>query len=273
MIRRMHRLVLLLIGIVLVGIAGFALVWFGEGRELQPLVAGTLVDLRDGKEAEVLARGDPAFREGRSAEDLAAYWAWWKQEMGTFVEILGRRAVSTSTSTVDGTRVTTKRMTLELGFMKGKVMASFAFRDAEPDPLLTHWRLYLPSSSSFSVADDSVPAALVRTLLTRYDAEDWTGIYVGLSFRGQEASPPRVVRETLRVQRERLGRVITVDALPVDAAGTRGTSANGTGAKKAEADDVLVLHHAIQFERGLGTWTTTLRYDDGRWHVDAFVLR
>ncbi len=263
---RMHRLVLLLIGIVLVGIAGFALVWFGEGRELQPLVARTLVNLRDGEGAGVLARADPSFRKGRTPADLAAYWAWWTKEMGTFVEILGRRELTSATRMLEGAPVAVKRMTVELGFMKGKVMATFEFREAEPDPLLTHVRFFKPGEGLVAIEDDdkAVSNALLDAVIARYDAADWVGLYALLSFRGQTTSTPAAVREKFAGWRARFGRVTSLSPSLHDDLHVEG---------RLRDDRDVTVERVVTLERHTGSVVLSLRRADGRWHVDDVVLK
>ena len=62
----MNKIVLILIGIVLLSIAGFATLWFQVGGELQDRADAVLVACRDGKSRSIYDAASPAFRAGWS---------------------------------------------------------------------------------------------------------------------------------------------------------------------------------------------------------------
>ena len=248
----MNRLILFLIGIVLVGIAGFALVWFGVGRELQPVAARTLVELRDGKEQAVYERAAEAFRAGQDVGDLGAYWAWWREKLGTFVEILARRSVGARAQGAE----THKTMTLELGFMKGKARMEFEFLDAEPEPLLVHLRISTLDEGLGAKEDREQLVGRVRDLFKRYDEEDWIGFYAGLSFDLQRTWRPRMIAAQMPAKFAAQGKVEDLRLVK---------SEDGPAG-------VVVQHFDVDYERATGTAEVSQRFDDGRWSIVGFVF-
>jgi hypothetical protein len=248
----MSRLILFLTGIVLVGIAGFALVWFGVGRELQPGAARVLLNLRDGKAQVVCDEAHPSLRARWSAADLTAYWDWWGSELGGFFEILARRGVSTSTQ--DGE--TRKGLTLELGFMKRKARMRFEFITLEEGPVLTHIRLYELDEGRGAEADRDELIERVRALMGRYDASDWVGLYAALSFDLQKTWPLGKLREALSTRRAATGPVKTLSLAGSEA-----------GDEKA-----VTQTYEIEYEKARGTAKVTQQFDDDRWHITGFVL-
>lgn len=248
----MNRIILFLIGIVLVGIAGFALVWFGVGRELQPVTAKFLVDMRDGKYRAVHETVHEELRARQSVQELAAYWEWWREEMGAFVEILRRRGVSTSTANGE----TRKGMTLDLGFMKGKARAHFEFLSAEPDPLLTHFRIYKLDEGAGAESDREQLVARVKTLFAFYDAKDWTGLYAALSSDLQKAWPQAKIAEQMPQRRDAFGAVKDLRLVRTE---------DGP-------EGVVIQHFEVDYEKAKGTAKVSQHFDDDRWHVVGFVL-
>ncbi len=248
----MNRVILFLIGIVLVGIAGFAVVWFGVGRELQAPAAKTLVDLRDGKAAEVHAAADASFRERWTVDDLSSYWTWWENELGRFVEILARRDVSTSTKGSE----TVKTLTLELGFMKRKARAKFEFVSRESGPLLTHMRIYELDEGAGTKDDRGQLVARTRALLRRYDASDWVGLYAAMRFEQQKSWPLSTIREQMSVRRNAQGAVKDVQLANTE----------------EEDNGVVRQHFDVTYEKSAGKLEAVYQFRDGRWHVAGFVM-
>ena len=181
----MNRLILFLIGIVLIGIAGFALVWFGVGRELQPGAVRALMNLRDTKAEVLLEESHESLRTRWSAEDLNAYWAWWTERLGDFFEITARRGVSSSTNNGE----VRKGITLEVGFMKRKALVRYEFLALEKGPILMHLRIAELDEGTGAEDDRDELVERVRALLAYYDASDWVGLYASQSFELQQAQP------------------------------------------------------------------------------------
>lgn len=248
----MNRLVLFLIGIVLVGIAGFALVWFGVGRELGPATAGILVDLRDGKYRAVHERAHESFRERVSVADLTAYWEWWREEMGTFVEILSRRGVSTSSQ--DGE--VHKGITVEAGFMKGRALVRFEFLTLKEGPALAHFRLARLDEGRGSADDRDELVARVRRLFDLYDKQDWTALYAALSFDLQKAWPQKIIAKQMPMRRKAYGKVTDLRLVKTEEG----------------PDEIVEQYFDVDYEKASGKAKVTQQFDDGRWHVVGFVV-
>ncbi len=254
MIRPMNRLILFLIGIVLVGVAGFALIWFGVGRELNKPTIKILMDLRDGKHADVHQGAHASFRERQSVEELGAYWAWWAKELGTFVEVTKRMGVSMHTSDAGSFR----GITMEVGFMKGKARAKFRYETSGDDPLLTHFRISMLEENA-GEKEDRVPLeGITRRLFDRYDASDWTGLYAGLGFQLQQAWPLTKVNAQMPPLRAQRGQVKKLRLTKTD---------------DDPDDDVVVQHYDAEFEHGKGSVKVSFQYDNKRWHVVTFVIK
>ncbi len=259
----MNRLILFMIGIVLVGIAGFALVWFGVGRELQPGAVRTLINLRDGKAAVVLEEAHASFRQRWSAEDLTAYWDWWGNEWGAFFEILARRGVSTSTR--DGE--TRKGLTLEVGFMKRKARVQYEFLALEEGPILTHFRLYELDEGIGREADRDELTERVRTLMARYDASDWVGLYAAQSFELQKAQP----LGKLRTEMTRL-RAVTGPVKALRLANSETGPQKTTPQKANPPKNSVTQTFDVDFEKTQGRVMVSQQFEDGRWHITGFAL-
>ena len=249
----MNRLILLLIGLVLVGIAGFALVWFGVGRELHGPSTKVLSDLHLGKYADVHAAAHESFRKARSVEDLQAYWTWWTNELGAFYEVVGRRGVSTHS----GTKGSFKGLTLELGFMKAKAIGTFRFDTSGDAPILTHFRIGKLDEGLGKKDDRSGLEGFTRELFDRYDAEDWAGLYARIGFDLQQAWPLGVIQRQMPAIRSAMGKV----------QGLRLTKT-----EDGAHDDVVVQHYEVAFENGAGEAKVSHKHD-GRWEIVGFVIK
>lgn len=256
MIRPMNRLTLFLIGIVLFGVAGFALIWFGVGRELNQPTYKTLMDLRDGKQAEVHERAHASLKGRQSPDDLAAYWAWWTGEMGAFVEVLARRGISV-TETDEGSF---KGITFELGFMKGKMRGTFRYETSAEEPRLAHFRFAKLNENAGREDDRDILQVITRGLFDRYDASDWVGLYAALGFDLQQAWPLAKVEEQMPRIFEQFGKV-------------KQGGLTLTKTEDGPHQDAVVQHYDIEFEKGKSAAKVSFKYDDKSWHLVGFVIK
>ena len=249
----MNKLVIFLIGIVLVGVAGFALLWFGVGRELQPLAAGVLVDCRDGRFEDIYDRAHPRFREGRTLEQFKAYWAEVEKRNGVFREILRRVGVA-SHADAGGTR---KGLTLEVGFQKGAATARFEFLAADPDPLMLHFAIQADTPDRVEHDDRSGLEAQVRAVMVHYNEGDFTAFYTDLAPELQMAwTQKKLIAQLGELRANKAGAFVDLEI---------------TETKEGVHDAVIQVCKA-RFEKGAATLTVTHRYGAGRWDIVGFEI-
>lgn len=196
----MNKLILFLIGIVLLGIAGFALLWFTVGGQVEAQAGKLLVDLRDGKFAEVHDAAHPAFQEAWTPALLEAWWKHWEGELGGFGVINRRRRVAAST----GTHGSRKSVVLDLAFVKERAFGEFLYIEGEPEPKLRHLSLWLPTEQSQT--DRSGFEATVDKLFQRWDANDIVGLYAQLAPALQMEWPLRKMDGELPALRKAFGK-------------------------------------------------------------------
>lgn len=135
----------MLIAVVLLGIAGFAAVWFRADSTLQELATGVLVDCREGRRAQVYENGAEAFRARWTRQQFEEYLDYWRGRLGSFESVQSRMHVSASTSPEGPTQ----SVTLVLEYEKGAAEGRFDFVDSDQGLRLSHltFRIPLPDTT------------------------------------------------------------------------------------------------------------------------------
>ncbi len=250
----MNKLVLFLTGIVLIGIAGFAMMWFGTGRELQAPAVAYLIQCRDGEYAKAYEAAHPKLREGQSVEQLEALWDLWKSEHGVFGEVLQRLSVRAGTDEDTWSR----SITLELGFYKGHILGRFYFLRVDEQPRLVHVWLTPKPTTEVAESDRSSLEPSARAAIALVDASDFVGLYDALD-------PDLQMGWTLKALAEQML------ALRTEAGAVKSITLTGT-------DDKEKAHHvsqrfAVEFENAQMELRVTHRHDRGQWSIVGFEAR
>jgi hypothetical protein len=137
----MNRVLVLSLTVVVLLVAAFAATWFFQRPGLASLAEQVLVDLQEGRAADVLARASAAFRRETTRERL-------EEEARNLERAVGRlRAVR---ATKDG-ESPAGRVTLELECERGTTSGTFHFVEEDGT-----WRL-----RTFSVEVPAAPAPAV----------------------------------------------------------------------------------------------------------------
>ena len=199
----MQRLILFLIAVVLFGIAGFALIWFGTGRELQGPTIAFLTNCRDGEYQKAYDAAHPRFREAWSLEDLKRIWKHWRDQHGRFGEVVRRIGV---TEVQGGDKDSRLELKLDLGFQDGHVIGRFFFLpDDDGVQKLAHASLTRRPDVDVPLTDRSRLKVTTRKLLELLDAGDAMGFYDALGAQAQWGFTPRALFRDVPKDRERLG--------------------------------------------------------------------
>lgn len=250
----MNKIVLILIAIVLVGIAGFATLWFGVGSDLQERAEAILGEWRDGRVDEIYRDATSEFRQGRTPEQFRAYLDYWKTRRGAFVAVERRTKVSVSSREGDKD---SRGVTLEVRFERGLAYVRFVFRPGDVLALL-QMALREPDKP-VDKADAGVLEAMAHSLFMLYSEKNYIGLYDGLSPELQLAWPPARIEtelDALHVMGGRISEEFTQRSL-----------------EEEDKGELRTLVYAVDFERGPGQAKIGFQWDDDHWRVVEFRLR
>ena len=249
----MQRLILILIAIVLCGIAGFALIWFGAGRDLQGPSVAFLTHCRDGAFEKAYAEAHPRFREARSLEQLEALWAHWTGRYGPFGEVVRRINVVAAPEGASWE----EELRLDLGFLEGHVVGSFFFlTDEDGVPKLAHVSLEPRSRVDVPETDRSRLELKARKLVGWYDEARWLDLYDAFGPSLQMGWTQRRMMAELPALHARLGSVKDIVLLD--------TSDIEAGVRQ---------RFALTCEHGPAELEVVHAHAEGSWSVVGFDLR
>ncbi len=242
----MQRLILFLIAIVLFGIAGFALIWFGAGRDLQGPSVAFLTLARDGDFEGVAARMHPDALPRWDAQGTERLWTWWGKTYGDFGEVVRRIGVSPWEGGGEGAEL----LTLDLGFRGGHVVGWFYFRQHEGRSKLVHVALKPRARVDVAATERTRLDVTARKLFDYLDGDDVLAFY--------DALHPELQMQT------------DITAVAVREAAVRDTLGARTGVtlvKHASDDATETQHYRLDHERGARALRVVHRHEDGRWWV------
>lgn len=247
----MNKIVLILTGIVLLGIAGFATLWFGVGGELQELAEDVLVDWREGRLERIYEGAADPYKGGRTLAQHRAYLDHWSSRLGSFVEVIGR----TDLSDQPGSDSSRKTVLLDLAFEKGRGQGRFEFIAVDEELKLAHLSLH-DVRPPVEKEDRSALQAEARRLLRQYDEQAIVELFAALSSGPQKAWPPEQMRQELEYLHERVGRITKVELR----------------SEEQPADDQHVQRYDLTFERGHGTAGVAWTWAEQRWLIAGFSI-
>jgi hypothetical protein len=247
-----NKVVLVLIGIVLLGIAGFATLWFKVGSELQDKAAAILVDCREGRSAEVYAAASAAFREGWTQTQFDGYLAYWHARRGAFKSVTGR----TNVSTHSGGGSTTKTVTLKLEYERDTAEGFFAF-EVEGDELRLRHLSIRPTERAVDRSDRGALDVIADHLFKYYNGKEYVALYAKLSPKLQMAWPPGVMGAELEKLHAMVG--------PMDL--------NVERREVSEKDDIATAVYDVRFEKSKGVAKIDFEWTRDHWRVVSFLLK
>jgi hypothetical protein len=247
----MNRIVLLLVAVVLMGIAAFAVLWMGVDAKQRGPADQILTDWRAGRLPDVYKRASAGFRERQSAAEFQTYMNYWAGELGAF-ESVTRRLPLVSKAGPQGLH---EKTTLEVAFAKGPATVLFFFDAGEPTPRLEHLciRKVEPGAPQ---TDRSGLEPTSRALMGYYDRSEFAALYAGLSVELQWQWTLANVQAQLTRLRGILGAVKEMKLRDTQ-------EAHG---------DLVIQYFAIDFEKTGGTAKVSYGWRGGRWQVIGFVL-
>lgn len=249
----MQRLILFLIAVVLFGIAGFALIWFGAGRDLQGPSVAFLTHCRDGAFDEAYAAAHPDFQAARSVAQLEALWRHWESRYGVFGEVVRRIGVYEG----EDAGPWSEALRLDLGFQDGHVLGTFYFAtDAQGASRLVHVALAPRARVDVPASDRSRLEVKARKLFTWFDEAKWVDLYDALAPSLQMSWTQAAFMDEMPALRERLGAVQHVEL-----------------ATMQDVDGGVRQLFEVTCERGKAAFEVVHTHDDGAWHVAGFAAR
>ena len=107
----------------------------------------------------------------------------------------------------------------------------------------------------------------VRTLMARYDASDWVGLYAAQSFELQKAQP----LGKLRTEMTRL-RAVTGPVKALRLANSETGPQKTTPQKANPPKNSVTQTFEVDFEKTQGRVMVSQLFEDGRWHITGFAL-
>lgn len=248
----MQRLILFLTAIVLFGIAGFALIWFGTGRDLQGPSVAYLVASRDGDFAAAHAGMHPAARARWSPDELERLWDHWGAKYGEFGEVVRRIGVRDAPDGSDWDRM----LRLDLGFRKGHVIGRLYFKDDGGEPKLYHVALEPRAAVAVPAKDRSRLDITSRKLFDHLDKGEVLAFYDALAPVAQMQRDLTELETETQASRETLGPRKHVDL----------TSERAEGPRQVQL-------YALEYERGTQAIEVVHEHAEGAWSVVAFRRR
>lgn len=249
----MQRLVLLLTAIVLVGIAGFAAVYFGAGRDLQGPAVAFLMHCRDADFEGARAETHPRFQEARSVEQLGALWGHWEESHGGFREVVRRIGVQYPRED----QTWAECLTLDVGFKRGNVAGRFYYQDdSQGVRRLVHVALERQRLVDVPATDRSRLEATARKLFGFLDAGAVLPFYDALGADLQMSWQQAKIEADVSAWRARLGALQDVSL----------ASTRDDGAR-------VIQLYEVDFAQGKAAFEVTHRHDEGAWSVVGFRAR
>jgi hypothetical protein len=245
------KIVLVLTGIVLLGIAAFATLWFRVGGELQDLAEEVLVDWREGRVDEIWQGGSDALRYDRTPEQFRAYLDYWGERLGPFRKVLRRTNVSTFTDE----SVTRKGVTLELECEKGRGEGRFDFEVVDETLALRHMTLR-EARDPVETSDRSALQKEARTLFGYYDDGAIVPLYAAFSPELQWSLRHGTLERQSRALHERVGRITKAELR----------------SEQQPAEDRHVQTFELTFERGTGSGRVEWLWQSNRWDIVVFQV-
>jgi hypothetical protein len=249
----MNRLILFLIGIVLVGIAGFMAIWFGTGRELQAPSVAFLMNCKDRKFQAVYDSAHPAFRESRSVDQLEDLWEHWEKKHGVFGEVLRRLGVHKAPAGSAWEQM----LSLELGFFKGHILGRFYFKIDAEIPKLVHVWLATKPTVEMDPADRSSLEPSARALFSHLGASDFAALYDGFDPELQMRLTPKRLHDQMEALIATAGPLGEVTLT----------------SKTAQGDLRVVQLWKLAFDKQPFNFEVTHEHSRGQWSVVEFLPR
>ena len=242
----MQRLILFLIAIVLFGIAGFALIWFGAGRDLQGPSVAFLTQCRDSDFAAASQAFHPDYRDRWSPEHTERLWRFWGERYGDFGEVVRRIGAGAWHDSRKGAVY----LELDLGFRGGHVVGWFYYVEGDEGPELAHVSLKPRARVDVSARERSRLEVTARKLFAWLDEGDVLSYYDALHPLAQMRTDIDAVAEREREARETLGAL-----------------QDATLEKHASTDTSETQHFRLVHERGERVLRVMHRHEDGQWWV------
>ncbi len=253
-VARVNKIVLFLIAVVLIGIAGFALLWFGVGGESQKAAEAILADWQQGRVDAIYRGADESFRAGNSPDRFKAYLEYWRARRGAFEAV--KRRTNAGISKDDGEM--RKRVSLLLQFARGEAEGHFEFKERDGALALVHVS-FNEIPAAVDKADNGVLDAAAHALFMLYNEKNITGLYAALSGPLQQKWRPADVETQLLSLHHKAGRI--------------DENFKQRELKEEDKGDRRILVYDIAFEKAPGEAVVGFQWDDDHWKIVEFRLR
>ena len=247
----MRLLLLIFLATIVFGIVGFALIWFGEGRDLQGPSVAFLTRMRDSALEDAHGAMHPDFQARVSEAQLDELWRYWGTKYGDFGEVVRRVGVSRWHDSVESAEL----LKLDLGFRHGHVIGWFFYGEHEGTPKLHHVSLKPRARVDVAATERARLQVTAKRLFGYLDAGEGLAFYDALHPMAQmRVDPDAIVMREAKV-REALGALESVTLL--DNVG----STDLTEKQRFE----------LTYERGTRVMSVMHRHEQGQWWVVEVV--
>lgn len=242
----MHRLGIIFLLVLLFGLAGFALVWFGTGRDLQGPSVAFLTNMRDDALEDAHGALHPDFQARVSEAQLDELWNHWEGRYGDFGEVVRRIGTQAWDDSVEGAQL----LRLDLGFRKGHVIGWFYYLPYEGAPRLAHVSLKPRARVDVSASERSRLEVTSKKLFGYLDAGDGLSFYDAFHPDAQMQVDPDAIVMREKDVREKLGALKSIALV------------DNTSGHTSEAQRFELTH-----ERGTRSMRVMHRHVEGQWWV------